>query len=157
MKARRTLLLALCISGALGTWAQSSEAGGEPLVVIVNKANPASSLVVSELRSIFQTSKTSWSSGGDAIPLNLPHDNALRQEFDRAVLGLDPDRVARYWQDRKIRGGARAPKQLATVGAVLAAVAANPGAVGYLNARDANGSVKVVAKIMAGKLSAPER
>lgn len=155
MKTRRTLVLALCLSATVGVWARGSEAGGEAIVVIVNKANPASSLGVSDLRPIFQTTKTSWSSGGDAIPFNLPFDNGLRQEFDRAVLGLDPDRVARYWQDRKIRGGARAPKQVASVGAVLAAVAANPGAVGYLNAGEANGTVKVVAKIVAGKFSAP--
>jgi ABC-type phosphate transport system substrate-binding protein len=155
MKTRRTLLLALFLSGTVAFWAQSSEAGGEVIVVIVNKANPASSLVVSELRPIFQTTKTSWGHGGDAVPFNLPYDNGLRQEFDRVVLGLDPDRVARYWQDRKIRGGARAPKQLASVSAVLAAVAANPGAVGYLNASDANGTVKVVARIVGGKFSAP--
>jgi ABC-type phosphate transport system substrate-binding protein len=155
MQTRRTLLAALFLSGILGVWAQRSDAGGEPIVVIVNKANPASSLGASELRPIFQTSKTSWGSGGDAIPLNLPDDNKLRQEFDQVVLGLDPDRAARYWKDRKIRGGARAPKQLPSTSAVLAAVAANPGAVGYMNAGDANGTVKVVARIIGGKLSAP--
>ena len=155
MQTRRTLLAALFLSGMLGVWAQRSEAGAEPIVVIVNKANPASSLPASELRPIFQTTKTSWSSGGDATPLNLPEDNKLRQEFDQAVLGLDPERAARYWKDRKIRGGARAPKQLPTSSAILAAVAANSGAVGYVNADEANGTVKVVAKIVGGKLSAP--
>jgi len=155
MQTRRTLLAALFLSGILGVCAQRSEAGGEPIVVIVNKANPASSLGASELRPIFQTSKTSWSSGGDARPFNLPDDNKLRQEFDQVVLGLDPERAARYWKDRKIRGGARAPKQLPSTSAVLAAVAANAGAVGYVNANEANGTVKVVAKIVGGKLSAP--
>jgi ABC-type phosphate transport system substrate-binding protein len=154
MKTRRTLLSALILAGTLGLWVHRSAAGGESIVVIVNKNNPASSLGVSELRPVFQTTKTSWSRGGDAIPFNLPFDNGLRQEFDRAVLGLEPERVARYWQDRKIRGGARAPKQLPSVSAVLAAVAANPGAVGYVNAGDANGTVKVVAKIAGGKFSA---
>jgi ABC-type phosphate transport system substrate-binding protein len=154
MKTRRTLLVALMLSGTLACWAQSSEAGGEPIVVVVNKANAASSLSASELRPIFQTTKTSWSGGGDATPFNLPYENEVRQNFDRALLGLDPDRVARYWQDRKIRGGARAPKQLPSVSAVLAAVAANPGAVGYMNAGDANGTVKVVAKIVGGKFGA---
>ena len=155
MKTRRTLLAALFLSGTLGVWAQSSEAGADAIVVIVNKANPASSLAASELRPIFQTTKTSWGTGSDATPFNLPHGNGLRAEFDQAVLGLDPERVARYWQDRKIRGGARAPKQLPSTSAVLAAVAANPGAIGYLNASETNGTVKVVAKIVGGKLSAP--
>jgi ABC-type phosphate transport system substrate-binding protein len=157
MKTRRTLLATLLLSSIVGLGAQRSAAGGEPLgmVVIVNKANPATALGASDLRPIFQTSKTSWGGGSDATPFNLPVDNRLRQDFDQAVLGLDPERAARYWKDRKIRGGARAPRQLPSTGTVLAAVAADPGAVGYVNAGEANNSVKVVAKIVGGKLSAP--
>lgn len=155
MNTRRTLLAMLLLSTTVGIWAKSSEGGEPTIVVIVNKANPAASLGASELRPIFQTTKTSWGSGGEATPLNLPSENKLRQEFDQAVLGLDPERAARYWKDRKIRGGARAPKQLPTPGAVVALVAATPGAVGYVNATDAGPSVKVVAKIVKGKLTGP--
>ncbi len=156
MKTRRTLLASLLLSATALIWAQSSEAGADPtIVVIVNSANPAAALGASELRPIFQTSKTSWGSGGDATPLNLPNDSKLRQDFDRAVLGLDPERAARYWKDRKIRGGAHAPKQLPSTGAVLAAVAADRGAVGYVAAGEATKAVKVIAKIVGGKLLPP--
>jgi ABC-type phosphate transport system substrate-binding protein len=155
MKTRRPILAALLLLGTIGVWAQSSQADADAIVVIVNRANPASSLQASELRQIFQNTKTSWSSGGDATPLNLPADNGLRQAFDQAVLGLDPQRVARYWQDRKIRGGARAPRMQPSTGAVLAGVAANVGAVGYVTKSEANQTVKVVAKIVGGKVTAP--
>jgi ABC-type phosphate transport system substrate-binding protein len=156
MKTRRTVLLALLFTTAVAGWSQDSAAVAEAaIVVIVNKANPATTLDTSELRPIFQTRKNSWGHGEDAVPLNLPEDNKLRREFDQAVLGLDAERAARYWKDRKIRGGARPPKQLSNTAAVLAAVAANPGAIGYVNASEANKSVKVVARIVAGKLSAP--
>ena len=156
MKTRRTLLLALLLTTGVASWSQDSAAVAEaPMVVIVNKANPVAALDTSELRPIFQTRRNSWSNGEDAIPLNLPEDNKLRREFDQAVLGLDPERAARYWKDRKIRGGARPPKQLSNTAAVLAAVAANAGAIGYVNASEANKSVKVVARIVAVKLSPP--
>lgn len=156
MKTRRTLLTVLLLSTTVLVRTQSSEAVGEPtIVVIVNNANPVTSLGASELRPIFQTTKTRWSGGGDATPLNLPSESKLRQDFDQAVLGLDPTRASRYWQDRKIRGGARAPKYLPTSSAVLAAVANDHSAVGYVNASDVNKTVKVVAKIVKGKLSAP--
>jgi ABC-type phosphate transport system substrate-binding protein len=156
MKTRRTLLLALLSTTAVAGWPQDSAAVAEAsIVVIVNKANPATTLDTSELRPIFQTRKNSWSNGEDAVPLNLPEDNKLRREFDQAVLGLDEERAARYWKDRKIRGGARPPKQLSNTAAVLAAVAAHSGAIGYVSASEANKSVKVVARIVAGKLSAP--
>ena len=155
MKTRRNLLLAVLFAAPALTLAHDSVAGGEVLAVIVNKSNPASSLSQNELRPIFQTTKKAWGSGEDAVPINLPEDNPLRNEFDQAVLGLDPERVARYWTDRKVRGGARPPVRVPTTGAVLKAVAAKPGAIGYIRLSEVNSSVKVVAKISGGKLSLP--
>jgi ABC-type phosphate transport system substrate-binding protein len=159
MKPRRillTLLFALAVEAAsVGLLTSSAPAGDEVIAVIVNKANPASAVGANELRPIFQTSKTSWSSGGDAVPIDLPEDNPQRIAFDEVVLGLDADRVARYWKDRKIRGGARPPIRVATSAAMLKAVAAKEGAVGYVKASEVNATVKVVAKISGGKLSGP--
>ncbi len=71
------------------------------------------------------------------------------------MLGLDPERVARYWTDRKVRGGARPPVRMPSTSAVLKAVASKPGAVGYVRLGEVNNTVKVVAKVSGGKLSAP--
>jgi ABC-type phosphate transport system substrate-binding protein len=156
MKTRNSVLAGLLLAAAAALWNGSSEAGPDPIVIIVNTQNPIKAVEVGDLRPIFQTTKTSWgNSAGDALPLNLPEDNPMRQEFDKAVLGLDPDRVARYWQDRKIRGGARPPARLSSTGAVLKGVAAKPGAVGYVKASEVNATVKVVGKITDGKVSAP--
>jgi ABC-type phosphate transport system substrate-binding protein len=151
---RRSLLAWLV--GAIGVSAsRGSLAGGEALAIVVNKANPASSLSQNDLRPIFQTTKKTWDSGQEAIPINLLEDSPLRAEFDQVVLGLDPERVARYWTDRKVRGGARPPVRVPTTAAVLKAVAAKPGAVGYVRLSEVNASVKVVAKISGGKLMGP--
>ncbi len=75
------------------------------VVVIANKAVSATRISRDELRPIFQTKKNTWPDGTSARPFNLTETNPVRRAFDAAVLGLDPDRVARYWIDRKIRGG----------------------------------------------------
>jgi ABC-type phosphate transport system substrate-binding protein len=156
MKTTRRNLVLTSLLAVLGfTWPKGSEAGGEVIAVIVNKSNPAGSLGQNELRPIFQTTKKVWGSGEDAIPINLPEDSPLRNDFDQAVLGLDPERVARYWTDRKVRGGARPPVRVPSSAAVLRAVAAKAGAVGYVKLSEVNGSVKVVAKISGGRLSGP--
>lgn len=156
MKTQIRLLAGAWLAGTLALSNGPSRAAGDEIAVIVNTANPVSSVSVGDLRPIFQTTKTSWgNSAGDALPVNLHEDNPLRQEFDQVVLGLDPDRVARYWQDRKIRGGARPPTRVSATSAVLKVVAAKAGAVGYVKASEVNASVKVVAKIADGKLSAP--
>jgi ABC-type phosphate transport system substrate-binding protein len=159
MATRRALLAGLLTAGLLSVpavlWTLRLQAGDDSIAVIVNKANPATKLEATELRPIFQTSKTSWSTGGDTVPLNLPEENALRIAFDRAVLGLDAERVARYWKDRKIRGGARPPVRVASTAVMLKAVAAKEGAVGYIPSSEVNATVKVVARISNGKLSGP--
>jgi ABC-type phosphate transport system substrate-binding protein len=152
MTTRRSFLLALLTSAPALAWSSGSAAGGEVLAVIVNKANPVGTLEKNDLRPIFQTTKKAWGSGEDAIPINLPEDSPLRADFDQAVLGLDPERVARYWTDRKVRGGARPPVRVPTTAAVLKAVASKPGAIGYVKLSEVNGTVKVVAKISGGKL-----
>lgn len=154
MTTRRSLCALLVALPAL-TWSSGSQAGGEVLAVIVNKANPVRELSQNELRPIFQTTKKAWSSGEDAVPINLPEDNSLRNDFDQVVLGLDPERVARYWTDRKVRGGARPPVRVPNTTAVLKAVATKPGAVGYVRLSEVNPSVKVVARISGGKLTGP--
>lgn len=155
MTTRRSWLLILLLSGTVLTWSTGSVASGEMLAVIVNKSNPVAVLAQNELRPLFQTTKKAWGSGEDALPINLPEDNPLRADFDQAVLGLDPERVARYWTDRKVRGGARPPVRVPTTSAVLKTVATKPGAVGYVRMSEVNNSVKVVAKVSGGKLSAP--
>jgi ABC-type phosphate transport system substrate-binding protein len=155
MTKRRNLLLAVLLSGSALTWSKGSVASGEVLAVIVNKSNPIAALAQNELRPLFQTTKKAWGSGEDAVPINLPEDSALRVDFDQAVLGLDPERVARYWTDRKVRGGSRPPIRVPTTSAVLKTVASKPGAIGYVRMSEVNNSVKVVAKVSGGKLSAP--
>src|SRR5581483_8754472 len=103
----------------------------------------------------FQTTKTVWSDGTKATPINLPDDSPLRQRFDTAVLGLDPERVERYWIDRKIRGGERPPRKVATPGAVLRLVSAEPGGIGYVASGDVDSSVRIVAKIRNGQVTPP--
>jgi ABC-type phosphate transport system substrate-binding protein len=151
MTTRRTFLRALLTAIPALAWSRRSSAA-EVLAVIVNRANPAISLAQNELRPIFQTTKKAWGTGEDATPINLPEDNPLRTDFDQAVLGLDRERVARYWTDRKVRGGARPPVRVPTTAAVLKAVASKPGAIGYVKLSEVNASVKVVAKIVNGKL-----
>ncbi|WP_437647246.1 hypothetical protein [Sorangium sp. So ce362] len=71
------------------------------------------------------------------------------------MLGLDPDGVARYWIDRKIRAGERPPRKVSSPGAVLRAVAEEEGGLGYVAASDVNASVKVIARIRDGQVIPP--
>jgi ABC-type phosphate transport system substrate-binding protein len=125
------------------------------IAVIANKGVAISSISRNELRPIFQTKKDTWPDGSTAHPMNLPETSPIRHAFDAAVLGLDPDRVARYWIDRKIRGGDRPPPVVSSSALVVKLVSKTPGGLGYVEASAVDGSVKVVAKVVDGQVVAP--
>ncbi len=151
----RRLLLILGMSLLGGTLSSHSQAEGDEIAIIVNKSNPAKSVDRDTLRPLFQTTQTQWSSGTAAAPVNLPEDNALRKGFDAAVLGLDPDRSARYWTDRKIRGGERPPRKVSSASAVVRAVSEDTGGVGYVAMGDVTPAVKIIGRIRGGQVLAP--
>jgi ABC-type phosphate transport system substrate-binding protein len=132
-------------------------AGGtsETLLVIAHKAVGLAKISRDELRPIFQTKTATWPDGTAVRPFNLPDSNDSRQGFDAAVLGLDPDRVARYWIDRKIRGGERPPVIVPTMAVMLRIVSKTPGAIGYIEAGAVDKTVKIVAKVVDGQVVAP--
>jgi ABC-type phosphate transport system substrate-binding protein len=125
------------------------------VAVIAHKSVGIASISRDDLRPIFQTKKDTWPDGSKVKPFNLPDNNATRQGFDAAVLGLDPDRVARYWIDRKIRGGERPPQNAPSSAVMVKVIGKTPGAVGYVEASAVDATVKVVAKVVDGQVVAP--
>jgi ABC-type phosphate transport system substrate-binding protein len=125
------------------------------IVVIVNKANPVKALSKNDLRPIFQTKTLQWPDGSRIEPIDLPDTEALRHDFSATVLGLDPDRVLRYWIDRKIRGGERPPPKLPSPASIVRAVGSKPGAIGYVAVTDINPNVKIVARVRGGDVLPP--
>jgi ABC-type phosphate transport system substrate-binding protein len=148
---------ALLLAGVVVLTATTSfadEPMSDVIVAIVNKANPTGPMGRDDLRPIFQTTKLQWPDGSRVAAYDLPEGDATRDSFNAAVLGLDPDRVARYWIDRKIRGGERPPVKM-PAGAVLRAVATNKGAIGYVRQREVSTDVKVIATIHDGRVETP--
>jgi len=152
---RNTLKLFAGVALGLLAYNVGAQGAKDDIVVIVNKGNPVRSLSRDELRPIFQTTKTQWPDGNRIAPFQLPEADSIRHGFDAAVLGLDPDRVARYWVDRKIRGGERPPAKLSTPAAIARMVGSNAAGIGYVAAADATPAVKVVARIHNGEITGP--
>lgn len=140
---------------ALILWVGPAVSGGDDICVIVNKGNALDKMSTSDLRPIFQTTKTSWPDGSKISAFTLPEDDGARKGFDAAVLGLDPDRVARYWVDRKIRGGNPPPRSVPNGGAMVKVVGSKSDAIGFAACKDVSANVKVVAKVRGGQVVAP--
>jgi hypothetical protein len=124
----------------------SAHAGGavEPLAIVVGKQGSLEAMSLSELKRLFLGESTVGPQGQKLIALNRDPKSAERVGFDRAVLGMSPDAVARYWIDRKIRGQSSAPKAIEPAAVLQRVVARLGGAIAYVRAREVSAEVKVV-------------
>ena len=102
--------------------------------VVVNKANPVSSLTRAELSAIFMRRVRSWPDGTEIRPVDHRVEAQVRERFSRAVHGKSVPYVIRYWQRLIFAGRGIPPPEVQSGGAVMALVRANRGAIGYVDA-----------------------
>jgi ABC-type phosphate transport system substrate-binding protein len=141
MSARSILLATLLLCGLL---AVAPARAAESYKVIVNAANPAASLPREQLARFFLKKVTAWPSGKGVVPADQMKDSAVRQAFSRGVLSKTVAEVTAYWQQLIFSGRAVPPVEKAGDAAVVAFVAGNEGAVGYVSAGADTGGAKVV-------------
>lgn len=120
----------------------SSQSNG--FKIIVHKANPATSLSTREISSLFLKKTTQWDDKTTVLPVDLVVDSPVRKEFTDVVHRRKVPAVKNYWAQSIFAGRADPPPELANDVAVVAHVAGNPGAVGYVSASADTGSVKVL-------------
>ena len=149
------LLLTVCtlLVAVYGTCSSHVTAADEvALLVIAHPSLPQNRLSADELVAIFTLTQRRWPDGRSAIPFNYPPGNDIRAQFDRAVLRMDQVEVARFWIDRRVRGGGDSPRTVPSVALMERVIAALPGSIGYIPASASPAKVKVVARIVSGKI-----
>jgi hypothetical protein len=125
----------------------TSAVAGTKLCIVVNAANDVGRLGAGEIEAFFTTRKLDFPSGKRVIPFNFPPRHPIRDAFDRAALHLDPDEAARFWIDRRVRGGHPPPRQVPDVRTMIRVIASLEGALGYVRKEDVTDGVRVVAEI----------
>ena len=123
-------VLGVSASGAAGILRAQSE---ESYRVIVNAANPVSTLSRGDASRLFLKRTLSWKHGGQVVPVDLGQDFQARQAFSVAVLGKDVPTVKGYWQQLIFTGRGVPPVEKSSEAEVVAFVAANRNAIGYVS------------------------
>ena len=113
------------------------------VAVVVNSAN-ASDISDSEISRVFLGKLKKFSGGTSAMPVNLGVGTAARDEFESKVLSKSSSQVKAYWSKMMFSGKGKPPEEVDSDAAVIAFVAANPGAIGYVDAGSVDATVKVV-------------
>jgi len=106
-------------------------ADGKKLLVVVAKGSPVTNITRSDLKRAFTGDSVS-AGGKPLVPFNASPGTPERTGFDKAVLGMSPDEVGRFWVDRKVRGQSAAPRSLPSAAHIAKVAAKFPDAIGYL-------------------------
>ncbi|KGJ97620.1 phosphate ABC transporter substrate-binding protein [Colwellia psychrerythraea] len=111
--------------------------------IVVNIAN-GRAISDTEISRLFLGKLKKFSGGDSATPVNSKAGNAARADFEKKVLNKSSSQIKAYWSKRVFSGKGKPPTEVENDAAVLAFVAANPGAIGYVDAASVDASVKVV-------------
>lgn len=124
-----------------------AEAGTSPGVkIIASPSVKGSTLSQQVLAAVFLGKAERWGDGTRIVPIDLSAMSPVRANFSEAMLGMPTMAVRRYWEARLMGGGGSPPMVKASEEAVIEAVAANEGAIGYVSADlPVPGTVKVLA------------
>jgi hypothetical protein len=123
----------------------------DELAIITQPANPLKSLSFKELKRVYLRKSLLDANGIRWIPLNLPVDHAVRQNFSLALFNTPPEEQEQYWNELYFQG-LTPPEVLASEEAVLRFIAITPGAIGYVLKRSVDQRVKILTL-----LSLPEK
>jgi ABC-type phosphate transport system substrate-binding protein len=113
-------------------------------VVVVNQANPVSSLTRVEVSNLFLRKATRWADGGAVHPVDLPTSSPVRAAFSRDIHGRTVASISAYWQQQIFSGRDVPPSERASEAEVVAYVRNDPGAIGYVAAGPPQPGLKVI-------------
>ncbi len=112
------------------------------LIVVVSNKSTLTALSEQQIADIFLGRAAYFPGGGSAIPVDLPEDAAARSEFYRRITGKSSSQMKAYWSKLIFTGRGQPPREVQDPAAIKRALAETPNAIGYMDSRDIDASVK---------------
>jgi ABC-type phosphate transport system substrate-binding protein len=114
------------------------------VVVIVAAKSPIVSLSLAEIADVFLGRLTRLPDGTRPMPLDQAENSPLRNEMYNKVARMSPIQVKSYWAKLIFTGRGFPPRALPSDQDVLLAVRDNLAAIGYIERRLADSSVRIL-------------
>ena len=131
-------MVAAVVIGGCGSSA-SAEA-----VAVVSVKNPVTSLTRDQVADIFLGKSVRFPDGHAAVPIDQVEGSATRDEFYLAFAGKSQAQLNAHWSRIIFTGRGQPPREVANAAEVKRRLASDPSAIGYIEPRLVDGSVKVV-------------
>jgi ABC-type phosphate transport system substrate-binding protein len=132
-----TALLAISPTFA-GAWASAD------VVAVVSAKSAVPALTSNQLTDIFLGRVSRFPNGLLAVPIDLRDGSPERDRFYAKITGKTPAQVKAYWSKIIFTGRGQPPKAVASDLDVKKFVAANVGAIGYIDAALLDDSVRAL-------------
>ena len=129
----RTLIRAALVAATL-VCAPALGAQDAQFRVVVNAANPVTTLSRDQVSRLFLKKVTTWSSGRPVMLVDQAESSPVRREFTKTVHRKEVSSVKSYWQTMIFAGRAVPPSEKPSDADVISFVSANPNAIGYVSA-----------------------
>ncbi len=102
--------------------------------IIINAANPVSSMEKDEVARIFLKRTIKWEDGRLIMPVDQVKPSPVRAAFSKAILDSTPAAVEAYWLKKLYSGDAVPPPEKEADADVAFYVGRNAAAIGYVSA-----------------------
>ena len=130
--------LLICVLAALATSVHAD------LVLVANPQSGIERLTQDEVINIYLGRYRRLASGVVAEPLDHPADAETRARFYRWLVNKSTAEINAYWARLVFSGKTRPPLVVENVDSALKRVAAQPGALAYLERSQVDGRVRIV-------------
>lgn len=114
------------------------------LAIVAHPSNSLSGITLDDAQRIFLGKNGEFANGRRAAPVDQSPGTASRTKFMKSVIHKSEDELKGYWAKRMFSGKGQPPREVGDDAAVKAWVASNPDAIGYIDGKLMDGSVKVL-------------
>jgi ABC-type phosphate transport system substrate-binding protein len=114
------------------------------LAIVAHPSNSVSGISADDAQRIFLGKTGEFANGRRATPVDQTPGTASRTKFMKSVIQKSEDELKGYWSKLMFSGKGQPPREVGDDAAVKAWVASNPEAIGYIDGKFVDGSVKVL-------------
>lgn len=145
-RGRRAFLLQAFATAVLAGTGRALAAGGEDVVVILNKDNP-NAVDLGFVVRVYTGALKGWPDGSPVFALDQPEESASREVFCATVLKKSVANLKAIWSQNIFTGKGLPPRVAGAGDAEMKRlVATNRNAIGYIRASQLDDTVKAVGR-----------
>src|SRR5688500_4251521 len=137
-----TLIARFIIFGLLATALPSL---AEDVVPVVSARSSITQLNANQVADIFLGKSSRFPDGSVAMPIDLSEESPLRERFYTVLTGKSPAQLKAHWSKIIFTGRGQPPRQVSGSAEAKKMLADNPNAIAYIDAKQVDSSVRVLA------------